>query len=110
MKTQYYKLVKKVDDHYTSAIKGCLKYRLNRWTYPKPNNHPFLFVFNSRAYARDFKRRRMTPERYVLFKCDVKNPTETRSGLTASGKPFGQYNWPEGTRFADTVKLTERTH
>jgi hypothetical protein len=107
-----YKVVSVDGDRLISVVcrnsSTCVNYKVGRWANPKQGACPFLFVFNTRAAARKFRNSHIW-ESLVIYRCEVKNMTETREGISIALNSFKDPSkWPVGTRFADSVKLIEK--
>ena len=77
-------------------------YPVGEWAYPLSDaNNKFLFVFKTREQARKFQKGMGGR----VFKCEVKNPTTTRTFFFDSQKGI---KWPLGTTFVDAVKLLKK--
>ena len=90
--------------------KDQVEYKFGKWTKPNENAiNPFLFVFDTRKSARNWKVRNHS-ERVV--KVLVKNLTSERIGkrrCDMSSRPFNSCTMDiKGTMFADEVKVVGR--
>lgn len=96
----------------TSAIwDRFVVYSKRKWTMPPEGDQPFLFVFGNRQLARKYIKgilwdRVMAKQKFRVCRCKVRNLTFDRTvcydGVNHNLK---KWNFPEGTMFADTVKL-----
>lgn len=87
-----------------------LTYTNRRWTLPRPDENPFLFVMctrrQARAYINGILADRKPRQKFRIFKCKVRNLTDDRYVEHPNGNyRMGRFNMPDGTRYADAVKL-----
>ena len=85
----------------TSLCMGPMEvtYKKGRWSKANAGCPEPLFVFSSRATARDLKGQFSENSRLEIWKVEVKGPT---------GPPHEGDSWPEGTVFFKQVKLVAR--
>lgn len=87
-----------------------IKYKLNKWASPNRGRNPFLFVFDNREYARDFKRKGYKiGHNFRIFKCEVKNPGRTKRDVNGKLRTLGyDLDCVMGSVIVDKVKLTKQ--
>jgi hypothetical protein len=137
-KKTYYKIVREVGGKLTSCVTdkddGGVNYSKSRWTSPSIKNSK-LFIFKNRESARDFKREAFEDEKCYIYKVAAVNPqeielykyepikaTDIEEYWYLSDNELLYKLWnckddekglaiflPDGTMFADKVKLLEKT-
>lgn len=115
--THAWKVVRKDGDKLVSA--SCrdweVEYKLNEWAEPAMHyKNQFLMAFRTRKHARAFKKQ-YDPANFnglVIYRCEVDNAAARRDGVIYFDKdefePINFCNWPDGTLFADAIKLLKR--